>query len=80
MERAQKGRQGCSRRVFNRKTDLLEVPEDTGCSTHVGSWYTEELLDPHDRSNGEPGRADLAFWLVIKGKKWSFTKVGNTKG
>lgn len=68
------------RRAFNRKTDLLRVPEDTGCSAHVGSWYTEELLDPHDRSDGEPGQADLAFWLVIKGKKWSFTEVGNTKG
>lgn len=29
----------------------------------------EELLEPHDYSEGDPGRGDLAFWLGIKGKK-----------
>lgn len=40
----------------------------------------EELLEPHDHSEGVLGQGDFAFWLVIKGKKWSFTEVGNTKG
>lgn len=68
------------RRAFNRKTDLIRVPGDTGCSAHVGSWYMEELLEPHDHSEGHPGWGDLAFWLGIKGKKRSFTEVENTKG